>query len=222
MYFRGAEARARQRRRKREKSAKRKLPARGVSLKNDACTCTHLGLRARVIFAPVRQNIRKKLLLFGNLVISTTTAHMRPRLSLIMLSRSSWLVSNGNNITSRVSLSMKVCQILTGSTTLACRRGVIVCVFQGGRGKSEAEATQTRGQREAGVAYNVNRYSFYRIFAERRESHVSCNENRSLCNSRCISHCSGSDPLGSDCVIACENSRPSSLPAPVAFRRLTV
>ena len=40
------------------------------------CTCTQLGLRARVIFASVRQNIRKKLLVFGKLVISTTTAHV--------------------------------------------------------------------------------------------------------------------------------------------------
>ena len=41
----------------------------------------------------------------------------------------------------------------------------------------------------------VIRYSFYRIFAERRESRISRNENRSLCNSRCISHCSGRDSV---------------------------
>ena len=77
---------------------------------------------------------------------------LNPVLSLILLSSSSWLVSNGNNITSSVSLTMKVSQILTGSTILACRIGVIVCVFQGGKGKSEANATQTRGEREARVA----------------------------------------------------------------------
>ena len=41
----------------------------------------------------------------------------------------------------------------------------------------------------------VIRYSFYRIFAERQESHVSRNEIRSLCDSRCLSHCSGSDSV---------------------------
>ena len=51
-----------------------------------------------------------------------------------------------------LTISQTVFRFLTGSTVVACRIGVIVCVFLGGKGKSEAKATQTRGEREARVA----------------------------------------------------------------------
>ena len=85
----GAEAKSREKRGKREANARRarratcvrgehlkKIPLVRIALFKLFCTCTQLGLRARVIFASVRQNIRKKLLVFGKLVISTTTAHV--------------------------------------------------------------------------------------------------------------------------------------------------
>ena len=72
----------------------------------------------------------------------------KAQLNLIVLSRATSLVSNGNNITSRVSLPMKMCQILSASTTLSCRIGLFFCVFQGGRGQSEAKARKTRDKRE--------------------------------------------------------------------------
>ena len=64
-----------------------------------------------------------------------------------MLSRAtSLVVSNGNNIARCVSLTMKTCQILSATTTLSCRVGVIFYVFQGAKGKSEAKARKTRGK----------------------------------------------------------------------------
>ena len=80
-----SEAKARKTRGKREVSAKRELLARRASLKIPLvriallklfCICTQLGLRARVVLDPVRQNIREKLVEFVKLVISTATAHV--------------------------------------------------------------------------------------------------------------------------------------------------
>ena len=72
----------------------------------------------------------------------------KAQLILIVLSRATSLVFNGNNITSRVSLTMKMYQILSASATLSFRIGLIFCVFQGGSSKSEAKARKTRGKRE--------------------------------------------------------------------------
>ena len=72
----------------------------------------------------------------------------KAQLILIVLSRATSLVFNGNNITSRVSLTMKMCQILSASATLSFRIGLTFCVFQGGNSKSEAKARKTRGKRE--------------------------------------------------------------------------
>ena len=80
---------------------------------------------------------------------------MKAQLNLIVLSRATSLVSNGNNITSLVSLTMEMCQILSASTTLSCRIGLIFCIFQGGRDKSEAKTRKTRGKREKSAKHNL-------------------------------------------------------------------
>ena len=68
----------------------------------------------------------------------------KAQLILIVLSRATSLVFNGNNITSRVSLTMKMCQILSASATLSFRIGLTFCVFQGGNSKSEANVRRRR------------------------------------------------------------------------------
>ena len=77
----------------------------------------------------------------------------KAQLILIVLSRATSLVFNGNNITSRVSLTMKMCQILSASATLSFRIGLTFCVFQGGNSKSEENARQTWEDGEARVAW---------------------------------------------------------------------
>ena len=83
---------------------------------------------------------RQKEFLPSDWVI-TADCGTKAQLILTMLSRATSLVSNGNIITSRVSLSMKMRQILSASTTLSCRIGVIFVCISGGqrqkRGKSE-------------------------------------------------------------------------------------
>ena len=67
---------ARQTRGKREVSELRvRVASIRIALFKLFCTCTQLGLCARIVFAPVLQNIRQKLLVFGKLVVSTATAH---------------------------------------------------------------------------------------------------------------------------------------------------
>ena len=87
MYFKGAVAKARKTRGKREKPAKRELRAKGASQKNPACPriiaqglCFALVRNSGFVlasFSPlfVKIYLRKKLLVFGKLIISTTTAH---------------------------------------------------------------------------------------------------------------------------------------------------
>ena len=71
-----SEEKARQTRGKREVSELRvRVASIRIALFKLFCTCTQLGLCARIVFAPVLQNIRQKLLVFGKLVVSTATAH---------------------------------------------------------------------------------------------------------------------------------------------------